>query len=247
MEQHKAIFMRYTALVSTGTLPSMTSVCLLDWDGTLREGYVIVQWTHYLADEGVIPKCFAEAVDDCFKCKNYEQMAKCVVETYASSQKDLPVAEVASLAVAFAELNPDVFAFAAPLIEHLRGMEIEPIVITGSPIIVVKHLAEKIGICRCYGLELEADRSGVFVGSCAFNLAIESSKRMLVKQLEPEFRDVRLALGNSSSDSPLLEVARCGYFITDNPGAASVAPQLDALIREGKTPGNFTGETAAPG
>jgi phosphoserine phosphatase len=111
-------------------------------------------------------------------------------------------------------------------------MEIEPIVITGSPTIVVKHLAEKIGIHHCRGLELAIDGSGAFDGSYEINLAIESSKRMLVKQLETKFRDVKLALGNSSSDSPLLEAARCGYLITNSPGSAIEFSQLGALIRE---------------
>jgi phosphoserine phosphatase len=209
------------------------SVCLLDWDGTLREGYVILTWTQYLVREAVIPKRFVEAMERCFEFEDYEQMAECVVETYASSQKGLRVTEVDRLAIAFAESNPGVFAFAAPLIKYLRKKEIEPIVITGSPNSVVKHLAMKIGVRRCYGLELKIDPFGAFVGSYEFNLAIEKSKRMLVKQLETEFRDVRLALGNSGSDGPLLEVARCGYFITDRPGAAIKAPRLRGLVQEG--------------
>jgi HAD superfamily phosphoserine phosphatase-like hydrolase len=210
------------------------SVCLLDWDGTLREGYVILQWTQYLARKGEIPKRFVEAMEKCFEYEDYEQMAECVVETYASSQKGLRVADVDRLAIAFAESNPGTFAFAAPLIKYLRRKKIEPIVITGSPNTVVKHLAKKIGVHRCYGLELKIDRSGAFVGTYEFNMAIEKNKRMLVKRLETEFRDVRLALGNSGSDGPLLEVARCGYFITGDPDAAIKVPRLRALIREGR-------------
>jgi HAD superfamily phosphoserine phosphatase-like hydrolase len=222
---------------ATGTYPSMTtSVCLLDWDGTLRREYVIHDWTKYLAREGKVAKRFVKLMETGFaqhKAKriNYNQMAERVVETFAMSQKELRASDLHAHAKAFADADLKIFRFAAPLIAELHKKGIEPIVITGSPTSVVKYLAEKIGISHCYGLELDIDDAGVFLGTYRQILAVEKYKRALVKQLQLECRDVRLAIGNSPSDIPLLEVARCAYYITDNPAAARKNRRLSALWR----------------
>jgi hypothetical protein len=43
-----------------------TSVCLLDWDGTLRKGYVISDWTRFLVELGVVDKRFQELMEEHF-------------------------------------------------------------------------------------------------------------------------------------------------------------------------------------
>src|SRR4051794_35635685 len=67
------------------------SVCLLDWDGTLRKGYVIFDWTLYLAKKEMIDGVFVESMQSCFAqyeaaCLSYEQMAERIVQIYAASQ-----------------------------------------------------------------------------------------------------------------------------------------------------------------
>ena len=211
------------------------SVCLLDWDGTLRRGYVISDWTGFLVERGVIDRRFQEQMELHFRQfetakLNYEQMAELVVRAYAASQAGLRLSSLEPLANEFVASDCNVFSFVAPLVELLRENGIEAAVISGSPLLVVRRFAEQLGIRRCYGLELPVDPNGTLLGTPGINLAVARNKQSLVDQLRSEFDHVPFAFGNSESDQPLLQAARHAYYIIERQGAEELAAKVRSAL-----------------
>jgi len=192
-------------------------VALLDWDGTLHSGVVIVAWTKYLNEFGLMSDESAETVAKAYADldegrTDYLSMVDRVTAGYAHGLVGRGVREVSALAEGFADSQRDQFTWFAPeLISELRAADVETVVITGSPTVAVRPLASLLGIDRVIGLKPFAF-SGMLTSMLPQNTARPEVKRHIVEAFDGE---VVLAAGNSVSDEPLLAAALVRLFVGD--------------------------------
>lgn len=213
------------------------NVCLLDWDGTLREAFVVFDWVQFLVRSGVIStrhKTKMSAIFARFNHKqlSYESMAREVVSAYAESMRGLNATELDGLVRQFWTTDAKLFDFTIPLLEMMRGLGITPVLVSGAPLVVVKPFAETIGIDECFGLELGLDSGGIYNGSIVMNLAISSNKQAVVDSLLEQGRTVVLAFGDSASDAPLLEAARFSYIVAGKEKKNAFSKDFLRLLEE---------------
>ena len=98
------------------------------------------------------------------------------------------------------------FSYTHPLLNLIKKYTI-PILISGSPIEVLKHIKGRFGFHAIYGSEGNM-QSGEFHGGMHLELASQSAKKRLMTDLIPILnvdRCTSFAFGDSESDFPLLE------------------------------------------
>lgn len=198
------------------------AVCLLDSDGTLRPGHLILDWARHLAREGAISEHFVNNMESTFEkytagAISYAAMAHSVVQAYATALKGSRNRQIESHVSSFVDAHSKGFPFSIPLVEYLIKQRIEPIVITGSPSIVSIPFAAKLGIDRCYGLELDSDKSGILLGTYQKNTALRENKRLLLRKILKTDNSVQLAVGDSVEDIALFEAAKRAYYLRSDP------------------------------
>jgi hypothetical protein len=98
------------------------AICLADWDGTLRRGYVLEDWMQFLYSAHVASGDDLATIDSFFRkheCReiDYGQMAEGVVRAYTSMLRGKNYDTCRNLARRFVEADSKVFEFAGPLIE----------------------------------------------------------------------------------------------------------------------------------
>ncbi len=156
-------------------------------------------------------------------------MAWDVVNTYAEAMQGLHPANLSNLVHEFWSTNARLNDFAIPLIETIRELGISPVLVSGAPMVVVEHIAERIDIDDCFGLELGFDSNGSYDGSVAMNLAISSSKQIIVDRLMKQGKKVALSFGDTISDVPIFKAAQLSYVITKSETEEEVKKDLSNM------------------
>ena len=227
---------------------STKQVCLLDWDGTLRDGYVIFDWLEYLVENNKVDESFKHEMEH---IKNrhlrhhtdYETMAFEAVNNFSQAMKGISPTDLQNLITSFWQEKQNLFDFTIPLIELLHELEIEPIVVTGSPLDVVRPCAANIGIETCFGLEFGV-KAGLFDGTTILNTAVHRGKKAIVDQIKKHERTIALSFGDSESDMPLFEAAFHAYGIASdekaNDLAQKMAEALPKTLHEVLTPSDLS-------
>src|SRR4029079_8485671 len=112
----------------------------------------------------------------------------------------------------------------------LVDASIEPIVISGSPLLVVRRMAKGLGVRRCYGLEVPLRRGDTSACGGIVNLALGRNKLRLVEELRSEFADIPIAFGNALSDLPMRNAAACAVYVTESPPSTALSNTLEQQI-----------------
>lgn len=125
------------------------------------------------------------------------------------------------------------FPYTVPLLKLVKEYSI-PILISGSPIEVLKHLSGSFGFHAIYA-SMGKKQKGEFQGGMHRELASQLAKKQFMTELIPTLnidRKTSLAFGDSESDFPLLEAVDPlnAYFLV-----------VDQHFRDGKgnQPWNF--------
>lgn len=198
------------------------TICLSDWDGTLRRGYVVRDWMEYLLGHGIVSKNSVARMLSYFDQYEgnriqYPEMAEMIVRTYAESLCGQHAKHLEGMAREFVARDEGIFEFATPLISYLRDAKIDIVIVTGAPAVVVRHFAHRLNIKSYHALELATDNAGVFVGKVAANTALKEQKQIIVDEFKKRPAKIVLALGDSSSDEPLFDAATHAFYIaTEN-------------------------------
>jgi HAD superfamily phosphoserine phosphatase-like hydrolase len=204
-------------------------VALLDWDGTLSSGAVTFSWTKFLHDRGLMSDAGMNAVRSGYAdygagLTDYLTMVDVVTEGYAEGLRGRHLAELSALAPEFAQAYKDqILWFAPELIRELRSAGIETVVITGSPQVAVKALAQTLGVDRVIGL-MPITHGGVYTGELYQNTARPEVKKAIVASFANS--EVVLAGGDSVGDTPMLEASRVRVFVGNGQ-----PPQLAGIVR----------------
>lgn len=197
------------------------AVALFDWDGTLHQRATIRAFAGFLVERGLLD----EAVDDEMEVayleyqsgvSTHDVLVERVVGAYAAAMAGHAVGAIEEQAEAFVQVDArSLRPFAVGLLERVARMGIEPIIISGSPEVVLRHHALRLPIRQLFGVLLD-EREGRYVGTVAHNTGLAREKAATVRAIAAS-RPVVLALGDSRSDLPLLHAARLPVLVGETP------------------------------
>ncbi len=221
--------------------PSRPAVALFDWDGTLHQRASIRAFAAFLVERGLLAPALDGEMDAAYAAyesgsTTHDELVARVVGAYAAAMAGQDVGVVDELAEAFVAVDVhSLRPFTAGLLERVVGMGIEPILISGSPELVLRHHARRLPLGQLFGVLLD-EHDGRYVGTVAHNTGLAREKAATVRAIAAT-HTVVLAFGDSRSDLPLLHAAQLpvvvgGTPMDEEPRALLVGPDgsgLDAV------------------
>lgn len=138
---------------------------LLDWDNTLREGFMLVDWSRYLGLHGLMDESSIEKIEGAFESHykgeiDYAHAIKRSARIYATGLCGVYVEATRRLAESFVDQDQKLYDYATVLIGRLRDNGVKPIVVSGSPDIVLVPYAISLDFDLELSLGLRTDDSG---------------------------------------------------------------------------------------
>jgi HAD superfamily phosphoserine phosphatase-like hydrolase len=199
--------------------PTRPAVALFDWDGTLHQRATIRAFAAFLVGRGLLDPALDREMDAAYSgyrsgSSTHDVLVERVVGAYAAAMAGQPVDAIEEQAEAFVAVH-SLRPFAAALLERVAGMGIDPVVISGSPEVVLRHHALRLPIRQLFGVLLD-EHDGHYVGTVAQNTGLAREKAATVRAIAAT-HTVVLALGDSRSDLPLLHAARLPVLIGETP------------------------------
>lgn len=188
---------------------------LLDWDNTLREGFTITSWTKYLCDKSAIKKDTYSKLMRQFELHqmrkiSYGQLANTSTEIYVQALAGAELCTIEKLAYHFCQKDSAVFQFVNKLFDFFKKSEVDIIIISGSPQVVLLQYAKRFGINEVYGMDIEV-LDGRYTGIVRQDYGAE--KTHIVQEIcYSRNRRPLIAFGDSTADEPLLKAAKYGYL-----------------------------------
>ena len=191
-------------------------IALLDWDGTLRPGIMLLDWATFLEHGGLLRSASLAGMRRMAAAYRageapYETFVVEVVDEYAAGIAGAAVDAVAVAARGFAEGDAaSLFPMARPLLTVLRDVGLEVIVISGSP---VEPLAAHFASLGISGLEATAVevRDGAYTSRVLRNVARTPVKEAAVAGLAA--RGIAFAAGDRPIDASMVTLARLGACV----------------------------------
>jgi phosphoserine phosphatase len=193
------------------------SAAVLDLDGTLYPGAVGVDWLRGLMDAGVCEQAAARLVFEILDQHrkgviDFPSMAARAYAAFASSLAGTEVETAEAIARSvWACKREQLFAFVPELIACLREHDLEPMLISGSPIEMVELVADELGISIARGAVF-AREAGRYTGEVELSSGTLGEKSKILAKLLSAIRpghelslDRCFALGNSLTDAKLFE------------------------------------------
>lgn len=186
---------------------------LLDFDGVLRQGFVLWDFATFLNDSG---QFHAKQLDDLVSLQasfnsgevSYEMLAELAPTMYSAGLRGYSAPAHAKLArdyVASSGFSVRVPDTTAVLLKFLGALGISRIILSGAPHSVLSELRSTWRVEGVAGIR-PMEVSGVFSGELLDNPATMERKAELVADVLKEF-DPLIAFGDSTSDLPLLRPA----------------------------------------
>lgn len=193
-------------------------ISLFDWDGTLRADYTLLDWVMHLIRENFLDELVFNCLKKTFKEFNdgiltYSNLVINTADVYAKSIARINESNLNIQAEIFASNDRKLFPFVSDLIEFLHRKNLEVVIISGTPTIVLNAFASKLGIDQSFGLDLDKTPDGAYNGLILRNHGLYSYKKKLVDKFLAEDRKIILGVGNSKADLPLLENASKGFIL----------------------------------
>lgn len=201
-------------------------VAVLDWDNSLHAGFTMGPWMHALARdarETATADRFDRALADHEAGRlAYDAFALLAEELYTALMDGRTAADVEAVAAHLVPIDP-LRPGTPELVAALLARGIDPVLISGAPIEVLRAHAEALGIApedvTGWMLERDGDR---YLGRLASgNTARGGSKARIVARLVEAGAEVVLGVGDSDADRPLVEAARIGAWIDPVPADES--------------------------
>lgn len=214
-------------------LPRRRPAAIFDWDETLHRGITLLPWVKFLRQRLAFPPNRVTLIQELFDQLGsgmlpYEMFADQVVTEYARGLAGTPSADIDRLAGEFVDFDQDcLLPFVLPTLKMLQAHDIVAIVVSGCPQEILNHYCSRLGLNAAHGLLLRRHRDGTYSGETAMNTALERHKEIVMNHLSSTY-DILIAVGDTSSDWPLLKRAKMPILLESNPGALS--PDLIGVI-----------------
>jgi len=200
------------------TLPESARLALLDWDGTFREGWTLLDWVPFLVRHRVLEPSTHQRLNAIFDSYlegqiDHDELAASAGEVYALGVAGASAGAISSLVSAYLEEDRrHLYRFVPDLCKLLRVHGLELAVITGAPMAVVSAYTAELGISHCHGLELSV-AEGHFTGAIVLNPGLSTVKRELIASFGERGAVIVFAIGDSTSDTPLFQAATAGVIV----------------------------------
>ena len=198
-------------------------VALLDWDGTLSSGFMIVRWSQFLSRHGAVSADLASDIEKTFglyysNSITHEESSRRSAAIYAAYLRGLKRSEIEAQASSFVtEDRTQLYSFTNYILSYLAKRGIRPILISGAPSEPLRLYSKMMGIGDLYALEL-AGTGGLFAGHVKFNPGIQDTKLQIVKTIQSQIENsIVLSMGDAAADLPMFDASPT-CIIVDNPG-----------------------------
>jgi phosphoserine phosphatase len=199
------------------------NICVSDWDGTLRPGFIIVDWIDYLSKTLGLTKIHSSQIASIVsryvkKGLSYNEFAANAVTIYAETLCGQSTNQVQQIADLFVQKDVKrLFPFAIELLRLIKHRGYSVFILSGAPLIPILSYAKLIPIDGVFALDVLRDERGVFTDKPATNYALAQNKRRAIEQLQSKGFHVTVAFGDTESDKPFLEVAKYPFFVLQSP------------------------------
>jgi phosphoserine phosphatase len=192
------------------------AAALLDWDGTLRNGYEIVDWTNFLDESGKFDHEIADRQRELVSnylagIITYSQAVFDVGVIYAEGLAGQKVEDTLVLATQFAKNDKAIFDFTPALFGILLKNNIKIALISNTPQPLLDEYKKHFGLSEVYGLQV-GERAGSWTNQVIMNPGLSQVKRKIVAELVNRY-NIILGMGDTHEDAPLLESARIRLFL----------------------------------
>lgn len=187
---------------------------MLDWDGVLRTGLLVVDWAEYLADRKAFSQGTAKAMSrQLASYRNrevsYAEITESIPALYGIGLKGYPAKGHMRLAADYVQSEDFLSAFTPLAATLLAFAEKDPcifsIIISGAPAAVLNEFAALAPVDEVWAVNVEV-ADDVFTGIVLDNPATLTRKMELVNNYFARGHIV-LAAGDSESDQPMLTAA----------------------------------------
>lgn len=206
----------------------MIKYALFDWDNTLRKGFTITDWMQYLFEKQVVSKEYYSNFMYQFELYNnhkidYKKLSDNTTYIYANAITGKNVLEMENMAQDFCIKDQAVFSFTDKLFKKFRENNIEIIVVSGTPQMLLNYYSRLLGIDEAYGLVI-----GI-AADCFVNVIQKdygAYKEDIVREIcVSKGRLPIFALGDSIADAPLIDKAKYGCYINKETGAITLGDE----------------------
>jgi len=215
------------------------TAAVLDWDGTLRRGYEIVDWTNFLDESGRFDHEAAdrqrELVSNYLAGKiTYSQAVFDVGVIYAEGLAGRKVTDTLALAATFAKNDKAIFAFTPALFRILLKNKIKIVLVSNTPRLLLDEYRKEFKLTEVYGLQV-GEQAGSWVNHVIMNPGLSEVKRRIAAELANKYNIV-LGMGDTHEDAPLLEAAKVRLLLKpENKPHVRIpdVPQLEVVDENG--------------
>ena len=192
------------------------AAAVLDWDGTLRKGYEILDWTNFLEESGKFDRETAvrqrELVSNYLAGKiPYAQAVFDVGVIYAEGIAGQKIEDTLALAAQFARIDKAIFGFTPAFLKILLNNNFRIVLISNTPQVMLDEYRKQFGLTEVYGLQVE-QRAGLWANRVIMNPGLSEVKRRIVTELVNKYKII-LGMGDTHEDAPLLEAAKIRLFL----------------------------------
>jgi len=197
-------------------------LALIDWDGTMRKNFTIIDWIEFLVKNNknkninilkTINTYFLEYKN---KIITHDKLAEIVAIEYANyicGMKEKYIEDMAHKFLLKDKFN--LFAYTTELFEYLATKNIKPIIISGCPLIILNSYNNFIKVDSIFGLNI-ATENGYYTNKVLINPGMSKVKETIVNKLNLVNKKAYVAFGNSTSDIPLFNNSMINIVINNN-------------------------------
>lgn len=227
---------------------------LLDWDNTLRRGATLFAWMDFLCDQKHVlsKKIIENRLEIGRRCRageiSHDTLCSLCTLNYVEGVKGMNEADYNRYVKEFLEWDKglDIPSNNA-LLSFLHRHNIPIVVASGSPYNLIKDMCDEMGVVKAFCFTEDVE-NGILTGTASNDAG--GSKHLAVEYGFKTFGEPPiLAAGDSSSDFPMLDVAKIKIVIGDKPemmerypdaiqvdisleGAAYLQAQLERIEKE---------------
>lgn len=211
---------------------------------TNRRGYTLFSWVEYLCTYNIIDSSLREELHLVAQQYNrslitHDQYAYIVCTKYASALKGMNIQIIYNAIPNYLIFDRNyLFAEIGTVFDLLYTKEIDIIVISGAPSIILEKYKEEFHIKNIFAFK-EQTCDGIFTGDVKYNYRF-SKERKTIEIFEKYNEYPYLAFGDSESDKPMLNSAQNAFYINSalrndkyiNINAEKISSEIIKKIRQ---------------
>jgi phosphoserine phosphatase len=213
-------------------------VALLDWDGTIREGFTILDWVRFLAGKGLLASGIENELNTEFTAYKNNQISH---DQLASRSAGLLAGGLRGVRCKFVDRAARDFFAADRTRLHTWALEIltllrrymDVVVVSGAPQEVLNCYGKMCQFAQVHGLLLETI-NGIYSGLVKQNPGTSNGKRDVIASFI-NGKTVVIAIGNSDSDMPLFDASKMNIVVNNpsmklGPSGLHLASKTDVSV-----------------